>query len=270
MIHYQKDTSIFEPKFLKITFPMKSCFFSALLATMLFTVPLIAQKDKDIQVIDFGDDSQEDNKQSKYKGLILKTNPISFVFGAQWLEAEKELTDYMSIQAGVGVRFKSMVGVNYNSLLEELNGTENSCDSPNWEYDICDDYSDYSIRKATAGPWFYDSDGFDGAYIAPVFRFSQARYKVQQVDENSNNETRLPDVWQNENERDIDLVIHYGYQNLHPKLTTEYFIGLGVRFNKSTRQDIGTTAFGNYQNGEKTFSQKLLRLETGIRLGFQL
>ncbi len=257
---------------------MKSCFFYCLLLVSIFTSPLSAQKnDNDIQVIDFGADSEEDNNQREYKGLILKTNPISFVFGAQWLEMEKELTDYMGIQAGVGLRFRTMVGIGYNTIIEELDGESYSCNSPQWQYDICDDYTDFSIRKAVAGPWlvvsprfYYESDGFDGPYIAPVLRYSKARYKAQQVDEFSSNEVRLADVWQNESERDIDIVVHYGYQSLHPRLTTEYFIGLGVRFNKSTRQDVGTGPFGNYLNGEVSFKQNLLRLETGIRLGFQL
>ncbi len=254
------------------------------IACLLFlcaSFPLSAQKEKqgkDIQIIEFGEEDQTaTRKPQNHNGLIVKTNPISFVFGAQWVEAEKEINDYLSLQAGIGARFKSLVGYSYTSLFDELNGSDDACNSTVWSDDICDEYTDYTYRESKVGPLlyfsprlFFESGGFDGGYIAPVLRYSKAKYKVQQVDETATSEVRLPNVWQKENERDIDLVIHFGYQRLHPKLTSEIFFGIGARFNKSTRQDLGRNDLGFYQNGVRNFQRTILRIESGIRLGFQL
>jgi hypothetical protein len=51
----------------------------------------------------------------------------------------------------------------------------------------------------------------------------------------------------------------------------EWFIGAGSRFRNNLRQDVGydnTTQLS--ANGERTFKDKKFRLESGIRVGFQL
>jgi hypothetical protein len=235
-----------------------------------------AQKDKtktDVHVIDFGDVGEKEKEAApSYNGFILKTNPISFIFGQQWINLEKELSDFFSIQAGVGVTFGSLTGFTYDDLVSEIEDDGNCPDAM-----PCDDFTDKSYRTPKVGLYlslaprfFYESEGYEGAYISPVFRLSTTRYQVQKILEGASDEIRLEDSFQAETVRNMDIIIQYGYQYLHPRLTTEWFVGLGARLQKSKRQDIYYSDFGQYFNGNVTFKNTLLRVELGARVGFQL
>ncbi len=55
-----------------------------LLTASLFTCHLYAQKKKpnrDVEVINFGDSEKSSKDDKVYHGLILKTSPVSFIFG---------------------------------------------------------------------------------------------------------------------------------------------------------------------------------------------
>lgn len=61
------------------------------------------------KVIVFGDD-EEENQNSKFKSkryTIIKTNPFSSIFGHQVLEIERELTNVLSFQVGLGFHHQS-------------------------------------------------------------------------------------------------------------------------------------------------------------------
>lgn len=250
-----------------------------LLVTCLLTYNAQAQKkkpNKDVEVINFGDSESTSKENKVYHGLILKTSPVSFIFGRQPIELEKELKDYMSLQAGVGVTFEPL-WAGYEDLVNEINDeVDGYYESDQWAIDEPDVYSDYSIRKGKPGflvslspRLFFESDGFEGMYIAPVLRYSAQNYEVQKVQEGLPYIQRIDDV-QKEHVKNFDLLVHYGGQNLYPKLTFEWFIGGGIRFRNNLRQDVGYDGFQASGNGEREFKDKKFRLEAGIRVGFQL
>lgn len=263
---------------------MKNHFFRAFLilcATSFIAQNAIAQKpkkkDPDVQVIDFGEDQSKVEVESSYNGLILKTSPISYVFGRQMLELEKEMSGSLSLQVGLGATFAPLWS-NYNQLLTELNDQDGYCESNQWTYDECDNYSDYSYRRGGGAGLlasaslrlFFDDDGYEGQYIAPVLRYSVNKFQVQQIEPNQSFTFRDPNNWQDEHEKKFDLMVHYGAQELYPKLSAEWFIGAGLRFSNNLRQDLGYDEFGIVQNGERMFKEKKFRLEAGIRIGFRL
>lgn len=254
-------------------------FLLALLCLCLATPSVFAQKNRekqrDVEIIDFGDTKTSRAKKEKYSGLIIKTSPSSFLFGRQPIELEKQINDFLSIQGGLGVTFAPLLDLNEISqeLYPELNYY---CESTQWAIDECDDYSDGSIRKGAIGPMvsfsprlFFESDGFEGGYIAPVVRWSAQRFQVQEIQSGVIFPERT-NTRQNEYIRSLDLMVHYGSQYLYPKLTLEYFLGVGARLNNSLRQDIGRDGQGLYQNGERAYKERLFRAEIGIRVGFQL
>ena len=211
---------------------------------------------------------------SDLKGTIFKTSPTTFIFGRQSLEWEKQVKDFLSLQVGLGLTFGPLFDL--SEINQELRPDLVSfCESTQWAFDECDYYSDNSIRKGGIGPLvsfsprlFFESEGFEGAYIAPVLRWSSSKYKVQQVAAGEAFLSRT-EARQDEYSRNFDLVVHYGNQYLFPQLTFEWFVGGGVRLNHSLRQDVGVDATGAYQNGERDFKQRSLRGEVGIRVGFQ-
>lgn len=250
-----------------------------LLIMCFFTYNVAAQKkkpNKDVEVINFGDSESSSKNDKVYHGLILKTSPVSFIFGRQPIELEKEVKDYMSLQAGLGVTFEPL-WAGYDNLVNEINEeVDGYYESEQWAYDEPDIYSDYTIRTGKPGLMasisprlFFDSDGSEGMYIAPVLRYSVQKFEVQQVLEDVPFIERV-DETQDEHIKNFDLLVHYGGQNLYPKLTFEWFIGAGIRFRNNLRQDVGYNEFQLAQNGEREFKDKKFRLEAGIRVGFQL
>jgi len=211
-----------------------------------------------------------------YHGLILKTSPTAFIFGRQPVEIEKEVQDYMSLQAGLGVTFEPL-WAGYNELVNEINDeVDGYYESEQWAIDEPDIYSDYSIRKGKTGflasispRLFFESDGFEGMYIAPVLRYSVQNFDVQKVREGLPYIDRSDEV-QKEYVKNFDLLVHYGSQSLYPKLSFEWFLGAGIRFRNNLRQDVGYDSSLVSANGERTFKDKKFRLEVGIRVGFQL
>ena len=232
----------------------------------------------DVEVINFGDETSEGSKDDKvYKGIILKTSPTAFIFGRQPFELEKEIRDYLSLQVGIGITFEPFYA-GYDELLAEIREeTDGYSESTLWDQDETDYYSDFSIRTGKIGPMlslsprlFFDSDGYEGFYIAPVFRYSAQNYAVQKIREGEASIIRTPNDTQKESVKNLDLMVHWGSQTLYPKLTIEWFLGGGIRLRNNTRQDIGYNLATLSGNGERTFKDKRLRLEVGLRVGFQL
>jgi hypothetical protein len=258
---------------------MKLPFWTIAFFALLLAQPVFAQKEKnknkDVEIIDFGDDSKVKNKQDDFHGIIIKTSPTTFIAGRQSIEIEKQVKDFLSLQIGVGVTFKSLL--DFSTLQEELYPDANTfCESTLWgNYDVCDYYLDRTIRKNRVGPLvsfsprlFFESDGFEGFYVAPVLRWSANRYQVQKVAEGETFLTRVADV-QDEYERNLDLVVHYGGQSLYPQLTYEWFVGAGVRLTNALRQDVGIDGNGGHQNADRRFKESKFRMELGIRVGIQ-
>lgn len=251
-----------------------------LFATVCFAYRADAQKKpkSDVEVINFGDESDDKKKdEGVYKGLILKTSPTTFIFGRQPFELEKEVKDYLSLQVGVGATFLPLYA-GYDDLLAELREeTDGSEISDQWDIDEPDYYNDYTYRTGKVGllfslspRLFFESDGYEGMYIAPVLRYSTQNFEVQKVREGITSIERLPNDLQKESVKNTDLLVHWGSQSLYPKLTFEWFIGAGIRFRNNTRQDVGFDALTFSGNGERTFNDKRFRMEAGIRVGFQL
>lgn len=246
-----------------------------LLLPLLFSLSLEGQRTR---VINFGED--EANEDYEYKYNIIKTSPSAFLFGRQPFEYEREITDYLSLQAGIGFTFSSALsGLStglYSEILDE--GESNRfCNSTQWgNQDYCDDLGDADIRTGKIGMimsfsprlWF-DSDGMDGSYIAPVVRYSTYKNNVQQVEEGVTSLVRLPNSFDLESAKNVDLVVHYGYQFLNERITWEYFVGLGVRRQNQIRQDLGTPN-NRFRNGTAEENSKSVLVELGIRIGFRL
>ncbi len=247
--------------------------------------PVLGQKEKekrDVQIIDFGaDDERDGGKRRVNHGLILKTNPISFLFGHQTLEAEKELTDLISVQGGVGLTFavQALGDVDLESLYGlGWEGIRTYCQSEQWVQDFCDDYDDYTYREQKTGikftfspRLFFNNEGFEGSYISPAITYSRLRYQVLMADETfSQNPQYTGQDFQPEFEAYTDFTIRYGYSILFDKLTAEAFAGIGLRKRKAERQDLGRDITGAVRNGIRQIEDSNLRLEVGLRIGFQL
>jgi len=254
--------------------------FLLLPALLLLGTSVLAQQDgRNTQAIDFGGGTKTEKKQQRYRSFTIKTSPITWLYGTQSLEVEKEVSNHLSLQLGLGMRFKYRREPVWEHPLEEEESFQ-ECDSPLWgQNDLCDDYFDLTYRKVSPGPMvslsvrhFTAGDGFDGAYLEPTLSYSALKYQVQQADETyqGNNVVRLPGAWQDESERSFDLVLRGGRQYLRPRAVFEYYAGIGARINRFKRQDLGRDDNGFIRNGERSFTKTWVRLEIGVRVGLRL
>jgi hypothetical protein len=256
---------------------MLSRVFSIILLLCFFANVSHAQRrKKDVQVIVFDDENEINrDEEGRSRVLILKTSPLSYIAGWQFMELEKEVNDFFSIQGGLGITFKPFFDVE-STLYSEL--IEQDCESELWgDNNYCDDFTDLDIRTFKPGLYisvtprlYFDDFAPEDSYFGLKIRYSVRNNDVQKIEQGGLGINRLPNDLQAEKVRNFDIVGHYGYQVLYKKLTAAYFIGLGVRLENQTRQDLGYDDFGRYYNGERELSGARLRVEAGVRLGFQL
>lgn len=233
--------------------------------------------DKDVEVIDFGNGKNNENSKTiyTYDHAIIKTNPFLIGFGKGLVEYEREINEYMSIQFGVGATFQGAIP---QDALDEIFESYNSyCESDQWPEDVCDNYSDVDYHKQGLGflvsvqPKFYfDSDGFEGWYIAPVAKYSSNPYKARSIEETRNSLIYNNDFDVSERVGYTDLTARIGAQSLFPKLTSEFFLGGGLRLQNADRQDIGRDNNFVYRNGKRNIKDSSFIFEFGLRFGFQL
>lgn len=237
------------------------------------------KKKNEVQIIEFDDENKIQREEERGRIFLIKTSPLSYISGKQFVEVEKEITDYFSLQAGVGLTFKSLYNVS-DQLLSELNDNDESCSSEQWgDNDYCDDIFDFNIRTFKPGIYlsisprlYFDDFAPEDSYFGLKLRYSTLNMEVQKIEEGLNNGqvVRLKDDLQSESVKRFDIVGHYGYQTLYKKLSASYFVGLGIRFEDHTRQDLGYDDTGRLLNGEQGFNKVRLRVEGGVRIGFQL
>lgn len=230
-------------------------------------------------VIVFDDEKEDDDEKINTRRVtIIKTSPISFIFGSQIIEVEKEINDWFSLQLGVGVTFKDRskdIDFLAEIIDEESDGNYGPY-SDVWESDELDYYYDGSRQSKlgyafTFSPrLFYSSDGCEGGYIAPTLTYKRFAFKAEDVVLGNNYVERTGEFTDAESVSYLDFTVRYGQTNFFEKLTTESFVGLGIRSINNHRQDLGYLPGGYLGKGFQDFTSSELRLELGVRIGFQL
>lgn len=266
---------------------IKSMFFSNHLTTLLcliiiFSGGSIINAQKDIDVITF----EKGSRSSSYKTrsstesyLVIKSNAFSFIFGKQYLETELKLADYLAIEGGIGVTFMPPIGgLGYTGIFIPLTD-KNFCTSPNFSdsnnYCDYDSYSDYSIRKSSLGPllstslkFYTQNDALDGGYLALNVRYTRRNLSVLKIIQQYEFERSKTD-YATEKINTFDYSVRLGYQNIINPMTTEIFIGIGIRSVYANRLDIGfDESVSAYANKFQSFSDQSLFLEGGLKIGF--
>ncbi len=221
---------------------------------------------REVEIIQFGDNagggrSKQGQPSSKY---IVKVAPLAFVAGYFPVFLEREYLDWLSLQAGVGITFKSVI----NELLSDFGSSI---------YEDSGSYIDYSYRKATPGillsfapRLYFESDGFEGGYLSPEIRFNTQNTKAQKPNPSSIDLMRLNGEYDPESYKHLDLMIHYGQQTLYPKLTLDWSFGLGIRSVNSKVQTVFQNNGNTWTSSFEESSYNSFRVQLGLRLGFQL
>lgn len=226
---------------------------------------------KQVEVIRFSDDSDGRKTKGVSGQDIIKTAPLSFLLGYFPVFYERELADWLGLQGGVGITFKPAVSNIQSGLYSEF--FPDNCDG----YD-CGNYYDYSYRKAKIGYMlalsprlYFSSDGLDGSYLAPEVRLYSRRSEAQRPDpDNSYELVRLAGQYDSEKIRFTDLMVHYGWQSLYPRLSVDLSIGVGVRRISGAWQTVYQDNFGFFYSTTEAKKESRFRFDVGLRVGFQL
>lgn len=255
--------------------------FSVLLMFIFSFVAISAQDD--LEIITFDNDTRSSRSgNSTLPFGVIKTNPISFVFGQQFVEMEYLITDYFSVEGGVGLTFKPTLQEFQNSYLAFINEIiTQDCVSSNFDpsFDYCDDFefNNFEIRNVRLGArvsgaakFYLYNDALDGQYIALNVLYKRENYEVLMIEETVDFQRSTTD-YVNESINNFDYTVRYGYQNLYNPLVTDYFVGIGVRNTNQNRLDVGfDPTAGTWVNAKQTLKNSTLRFEIGVRLGLEL
>lgn len=283
------NLNTFVHKFKHIEKMMKIRMLLMLICLIAFSAESFAQRKRGAKkketekstVIIFDDEKEEDDDDERInssRATIIKTSPISFIFGNQIIEVEKEINDWFSLQLGAGVTFKDRSkDIDFLAeIIDEESDGEYGPFSDVWESDELDFYYD-GTRQSKLGyaftfspRLFYGSDGCEGGYIAPTLTYKKFAFKAEDVVLGNNYVERTGVFTDSESVGYLDFTVRYGQTNFFEKLTTESFVGLGIRSISNHRQDLGYTTGGYLAKGFQDFKSSELRLELGVRIGFQL
>lgn len=233
----------------------------------------ILQKDtlppkNQVEVIRFSDSGSDNPPAPKYAGNIVKVAPLAFMYGYFPLFYEREITNWLGIQAAAGVTFRPFLAD--TELFKEFYVNAFDCE--------CGNYRDYSYRDAKLGflmgvsPRLYiKSEGLEGTYFAPEVRWYSWRTKAQKPapDYNLTN-ARLSGIYDEEKIHFTDVMVHCGWQTLYPRLSLDWSVGVGLRYVSGTWQSIYNGTSGESLSHAIEQSDKQFRFDVGLRLGFQI
>ena len=238
--------------------------------------------EKKSTVIVFGEDEEENieikkDKKSNYHDIIIKTSPVSFIFGQQMLEVEKEITSVLSLQVGAGATFKNVLSLDNDilNIFANIGFYENYETSSNFEegQDIYDDnYSDKTvvpgILLSLSSRFFVDGGGFEDSYIAPTFTFKTVNNNTPAIFPNQSFVEYDQDNFDKEVKKISNFSVRYGNQSISgSNITFEWFIGLGLSFLSDNRQDLGYRNNIVVREFQTTKSTRFL-YEAGVRIGY--
>lgn len=231
--------------------------------------------EKKADVIVFGSEEEEDDDtrpRSTNNDIIIKTSPTSFIFGLGLIEVEKELSGSFSAQIGLGVTFDSKLK-SIQNILDDNDEYSYPEFSTNWNEDYFDYYSEERTSKlgymfSLSPRIFYAGDGFEGTYFSPTFSYRKNNFSVPQIIKGLRQVIRDAANTDSESVTFKDIMIRYGTQRVYSAVTTEFFIGMGLRFITSVRQDLGYNDLGFIDSAFIKFNRSTFAYDFGLRIGY--
>ena len=255
-----------------------------LFSVMLLTVSVSVSAQKtgsDVEVITFGSEDKKATTQSFGENWIVKTNPMSFITGNQTVFVERRLSDYFTIEGGVGVTFKSTLNLE-GKFLDEFGEKNREKLFNNWgdgEQDIYEsNTSGFKStptlgRKFSLSPRFYfGEEAPEGQFLGAAFTHSTNNFSIPMVNEiainGTNNSTPTPSATSfKESIARNSFTLRYGGQWLFDRFTFEYFWGGGIAYQKETRLDLGIDKNGIWRNKTQAYKYATPMIEIGVRIG---
>ena len=251
-----------------------------ILVTVLVSINLFAQKKKDYRdsttVIVFSQSTKPSSvtgKKHKISGEenVIKIAPLGFISGTFPVYYERAITDYFSVQGGLGLTSR-----NYYRQVGFTDNAYNFTDPlSTGNEDLADPLYNFDHRTAKIGfmfalqPRFYfDSDGMEGSFFGVGYSTRRYNFDEQGVKINpSDGSTVFGGDIKSEHENLSDLFAVFGYQVLHDRISFESTFEAGI----TNIKGIKYTAYnesGVISDGFQNYTQSKFYINWGIKVGY--
>jgi hypothetical protein len=172
---------------------------------------------------------------------IIKIAPFSFITGYIPLYFEREITPFLSLQAGAGVTTRNYLKEWANNFeLSRSESEKNTWSIPgnegNTNYNPANDFKN---RKNSLGYYFsiqphiyFENEGLDGSFVSLSYdraRYNSSSYKILNGLSDSNGDPLLSNDTYKEFETVSDISANIGYQTLYDRIGVEYSAGIALR-----------------------------------------
>lgn len=261
--------------------------FLVLVLFMITGATIYAQNDRegkqrDSSIIIFSETPREGKSAKKHhagENNIIKIAPLGFLKGSIPIYYERRIADFFTIQAGVGVTTRNYIrGLMVNSLGSQDESDNNS--DYTWSggytgdnYGADDGLFDFTYRTAKPGYMislqpriYFDSEAPDGGFLAVSFDSYKYNFESQMLkgDGSSNRSKNTMKEYEKLN----DIMVLFGAQAVHDRITVEYTAGIGVRNIKGEKYATAMDGNGKYIDGIANYKKTTLNVELSIKVGF--
>gem|GEM_PF-5345894 len=202
---------------------------------------------------------------------------------------ERRLTDFLSIQAGAGLTFRSLMHDLGEGIREDGGNVDFAATDG---YDVPDKYNNYTYRRANMGMYlsispriYFEDDCMDGFYLSPSLEWRTHRFSAKlanpaitlaesgaDIYEDSDSDIpRIDDVMK-EKVTYMDMMIRIG-KHTQPKknLVIGWSLAAGLRQGKLSRLDVYVEDDGNgnqyFRNREHNYEKMRLMVNVNMTIG---
>lgn len=239
-------------------------------------------KQRDSSIIIFSESPRSGKSAKKHntgENNVIKIAPLGFLKGSIPVFYERRIADFFTIQAGVGATTRNYIRGALHNALDDDNGSKDNLEYT-WNggytgeyYSAEDGLYDFTYRTAKTGYMFslqpriyFDSDAPDGSFLAVSYDSYKYNFESKKLKGDGSSDRGKNTV--KEYEKLNDIMVLFGYQALHDRITVEYTTGIGIRNIKGEKYAITTDNNSKYIDGMATYKRNTLNFELSIKVGF--
>jgi hypothetical protein len=201
---------------------------------------------------------------------VIKTNITGFWLNFQTIEAEHNFgSTLFSVQAELGPTFQLYPTHKDNLFIEPEYFRQGRGDY--WTNDSTDYYREnrmgrIGLRWAISGKYYPQDNANKGVFLYSSFRQTTWNYKINQV--NTDGSTNMA-AFDNESVRCNDIIMGAGLQLITKSgITVEGKLGVGRRYVKQKRQDVGADSNFIYGSRIETTNSATIKFDFSLALGW--
>jgi len=219
--------------------------------------------------------------KKKYKGSseqnIIKIAPVSFLSGYVPIYYERELTDFLSIQVGVGVTTRNYLKEWVNNF--EFSETDNASTTyKDPSINGSDNYypeNSYKNRTTSIGTYFsiqprifFASEGLGGSFIGfsvDKYNYKSSSDRIVPGSSDANGMPLFSKDQFSEFEKLTEFAAQFGTQTLYDRISVEYTTGFALRKRNSLKY-----AYAYSNNGVVEGSSSLKETKPAFTIGIKI